>query len=318
MHGYSEEPLCVSLPGIIEGSTLALHLINCLLLRSKSIVREKGKSCQIMYIAQSIRNFRRTINTYYRKNPRILPWRETRDPYKILVSEVMLQQTQVERVVDKYRYFVKTFPDFSSLAEASLRDILTVWQGLGYNRRAISLKSIAKTIVTQYVGIFPSSVDALIKLPGIGKYTAKAILTFAYNRPFVIIETNIRAVYIFFFFRDKNNVKDSDIIPLIEKTLDRKNPREWYYALMDYGAMLKKEHVHLGRRSAHYQRQTPFYGSHRQTRGVILRLLIAKPGLSLSEIIRRAGSEPEKIEKNIKELQDEGFLKVTRGKYAIA
>jgi A/G-specific adenine glycosylase len=218
----------------------------------------------------------------------------------------------------KYRLFVKTFPHFSSLAEASLKDILTVWQGLGYNRRAISLKTIAKIVVTKFGGKLPSSEEALIKLPGIGRYTAAAILAFAYNQPSVIIETNIRTVYIYFFFKDKNHVKDTDIIPLIDKTLDRKNPRKWYYALMDYGVMLKKKHTNLSRKSAHYYRQTPFHGSNRQVRGKVLKLLVENPGLSRGEIIMQLGFQPDKIEKNLKDLKFEGFLKIIKKRYSIA
>ena len=268
--------------------------------------------------SQAIRSFRTIIYSNYRKNPRRLPWRTTRDPYRIVVSEIMLQQTQVERVLRKYRLFVKTFPDFSSLAEASLRDILTVWQGLGYNRRAISLKNIAKSVVTKFGGEIPSSEEALIKLPGIGRYTSSAIITFAYNKPAVLIETNIRTVFIYFFFRNKNYVKDTEIVPLIEKTIDKKNPREWYYALMDYGVMLKKVHSNLSMKSAHYQRQSPFHGSNRQIRGMILKLLVEKPGLSQKEIIMKIGSQPEMIQRNLKELQDEGFLKSMRRRYTIA
>ena len=267
---------------------------------------------------QAIRSFRKVIYKYYQKNPRSLPWRKTLDPYRILVSEIMLQQTQVERVLKKYRLFVKTFPKFSSLSKASLKDILTVWQGLGYNRRAISLKTIAKIVMTKFGSRLPSSEEELIKFPGIGKYTAAAIITFAYNKPSVLIETNIRTVYIYFFFQKKNYVKDTEIIPLIVKTLDRKNPRKWYYALMDYGAMLKKTHSNLSRKSAHYQRQTPFYGSNRQIRGMILRLLVEKPGLSQREITMQLGSQPEKIEKNLQELRAEGFLKETRKRYTIS
>ena len=230
----------------------------------------------------------------------------------------MLQQTPVERVLKKYRLFVKIFPEFSSLAGASLNEILTVWQGLGYNRRAISLRKIAETIVTKFDSKLPSSEKDLIELPGIGRYTAAALVAFVHNRPSVIIETNIRTVYIHFFFKNEKHVKDTDIIPLIRRTLDRINPREWYYALMDYGAMLKKEYIHVGRRSAHYRRQTPFHGSHRQKRGMILRLLIRKPGLSQKEITMHIGLQPEKAEKTLKELQDEGFLKVKRKKYFVA
>ena len=133
-----------------------------------------------------------------------------------------------------------------------------------------------------------------------------------------MIETNIRSVYIYFFFQAKNQVKDSEIISLIKKTLDKKNPREWYYALMDYGVMLKKSYSNVSRKSAHYKRQTPFHGSNRQVRGKILRLLIENPGLSQREIIRQLGSQPDKIMKNLHELNDEGFLKIRRRKYTIA
>lgn len=267
---------------------------------------------------QAIRAFRNIIYKNYWKNPRILPWRKTRDPYRILVSEIMLQQTQVKRVLRKYRLFVKTFPHFLSLAEASLKDILTVWQGLGYNRRAISLKNLAETIVTNYGSKLPSSQEALMKLPGIGRYTAAAIETFAFNKPSAIIETNIRSVYIYFFFQAKNQVKDSEIISLIEKTLDKGNPREWYYALMDYGVILKKTHANLNRKSAHYHRQSPFRGSNRQIRGMILKALVEKPGLSDTEILLKIGSDPEKISDNLKRLEDEGFLRKKRKRYIIA
>jgi len=267
---------------------------------------------------KALRVFRNLIYKNYRENTRILPWRKTRDPYRILVSEIMLQQTQVERVLRKYRLFVKTFPNFSSLAEASLKDILTVWRGLGYNRRAISLKNLAKTIVTNYGGKLPSSQEALMKLPGIGRYTAAAIETFAFNKPTAIIETNIRSVYIYFFFQGKNQIKDSEIISLIEKTVDKGNPREWYYALMDYGVILKKKYGNLNRRSAHYHRQPPFRGSNRQIRGIILKALVEKPGLSEKEILLQLGLNPKKIASNLKRLEDEGFLSKKRKRYTIA
>ena len=267
---------------------------------------------------QAVRVFRKIIYKNYWKNPRILPWRKTRDPYKILVSEIMLQQTQVERVLRKYRAFVKTFPDIVSLSKASLKDILTIWQGLGYNRRAISLKNIAETIVTNYGGKIPSSQEALMKLPGIGRYTAAAIEAFAFNKPSVLIETNIRSVYIYFFFQAKNQVKDSEISSLIEKTLDKKNPREWYYALMDYGVFLKKTYANLNKKSSHYHRQSPFLGSNRQIRGMILKALVEEPGLTEKDILLQIGLEPEKISNNLKRLEYEGFLRKKRKKYTIA
>lgn len=149
---------------------------------------------------EDIHLFHEIIYEHYREKGRKLPWRETREPYFILVSEIMLQQTPVERVIEKYRRFIATFPDFSSLAKAPLHRILEVWQGLGYNRRALALKRIAEIVIKRYDGILPSTVKILMTFPGIGRYTASAINAFAFNKPTVIIETNIRSVFIHFFF----------------------------------------------------------------------------------------------------------------------
>ena len=207
---------------------------------------------------QTVRLFRNIIYDRYLSNPRDFPWRETRNPYRILVSEIMLQQTPAERVIGKYGIFLRKFPDFPSLADGSLREILEIWQGLGYNRRAIALKEAARIVLSEFHGRLPRTEEDLIKLPGVGKYTASAVCVFAFGKSALFVETNIRRVFIHFFFRDRNNVKDAEIIPLIEKTLDIANPREWYYALMDYGVMLKKMFGNPNRRSAHYQRQATF------------------------------------------------------------
>ena len=256
----------------------------------------------------SVLNFRNIIYRHYHENPRKLEWRMTSNPYRILVSEIMLQQTQVERVSTKYKEFIKRFPSFKSLEGSSLRDILEVWQGMGYNRRAVALKRIAKTVIFDFRGRLPSAEDELIKLPGIGKYTASAILAFAFNKPTAFIETNIRRVFIHFFFQRRALVRDSEILPLIEKTLDRSNPREWYYALMDFGVMLKRKTENPNKRSAHYRKQSPFQGSNRQVRGMILRLLLRKPDITESEIICELRSDPEKIKENLSVLQNEGFV----------
>jgi A/G-specific adenine glycosylase len=178
---------------------------------------------------------------------------------------------------------------------------------MGYNRRAIALKKIAETVISDFRGRLPSSEDELMKLPGIGKYTAPAILAFAFNKPTVFIETNIRRVFIHFFFQGRTQVKDSEILPLAEKTLDRSNPREWYYALMDFGVMLRGGSENPNKRSAHYRKQSPFQGSNRQLRGRILRLLLNKPGITESEIIRALKADPETIRENLSALQKEGF-----------
>jgi A/G-specific adenine glycosylase len=230
----------------------------------------------------------------------------------------MLQQTQTERVVEKYEQFIHSFPDFSSLARAPLREILKVWQGLGYNRRAIALKRIAQTVMSKFHGKLPSFQDALMALPGIGRTTACAISAFAFNQPVVFIETNIRRVFIHHFFPNENSIKDSEILPLVEKTLDTSNPRKWYFALMDYGVMVKKENQNPNRRSAHHQKQAPFEGSNRQIRGMILRALTMESPISQREIVRRLGIDPERVKKNLIQLQGEGFLKKRGNQFTIA
>lgn len=194
--------------------------------------------------ADKIAEFQRSILDFYERQGRDFPWRHTVNPYEILVSEIMLQQTQTERVLPKYLAWLKRFPDVQTLAAAPLADVLALWSGLGYNRRARFLQQACRLISERIAkgGTFPDTADELDALPGIGPYTARAVCTFAFNKPEVFIETNIRSVYIFFFFPDAAGleVKDSDLLYFIEKTLYRENPRLWYYALMDYGAALKK------------------------------------------------------------------------------
>lgn len=225
---------------------------------------------------QEIQKFQNIVYVHYKKNGRVFPWRKTKDPYHILVSEIMLQQTQTDRVVPKFNDFLTKFPTSESLAKASLKAVLSAWQGLGYNRRGLMLHNAAKAISKDYNGIIPKTEKELVSLPGIGPYTAAAIIAFAFNRPATVIETNIRAVFIHHFFKEKESVSDKEIIPLIQQTLDAENPRRWYSALMDYGAALKKEHENPSRKSAHYTRQSKFIGSDRQIRGVIIRELTQK------------------------------------------
>src|SRR4030067_906127 len=212
---------------------------------------------KVIISLRKIHIFQRTIWQYYKREGRDLPWRKTTDPYQILVSEIMLQQTQVERVIEKYEQFLSAFPDFPSLAQAPLKKVLSAWQGLGYNSRALALKYIAQDVIKMFHGIFPSSEEMLVKFPCIGKAPAGAVAAFAFHNPSVFIETNIRRVFIHFFFRDKENVRDTDIFPLIEKTLDTSDPRQWYYALMDYGSMLAKQKQNHNRKTAHYTQNAP-------------------------------------------------------------
>lgn len=256
-----------------------------------------------------IRSFREKVYGYYDTRGRDLPWRRRINPYRVLVSEIMLQQTQVERVIEKYREFLAAFPDFASLAEAPTAKLLTAWSGMGYNRRALSLQSLARLVMSEHSGRLPADHDKLLALPGIGKYTAGAVLAFAFNRPVVFMDTNIRRVYIHEFFRDRDNVHDDELIPLVEQTMDQNNPRKWYNALMDYGTVLKKEHANPNRRSAHYTRQGPFENSNRQVRGMILKVLVKESSLSAAVIVRRTAMDKERVKKNLALLEKEGFIK---------
>ncbi|HDS45482.1 MAG TPA: A/G-specific adenine glycosylase [Methanomicrobia archaeon] len=268
--------------------------------------------------SEAITAFQALIYAYFREHGRKLPWRETNDPYHILVSEIMLQQTQVERVIEKYEAFINAFPDFHALVQAPLQEILQVWQGLGYNRRAIALKRTAETVVTVYAGALPSEPTELVKLPGIGPYTAAAILTFAFSQPQVFIETNIRTVFIHFFFAEQSEIADAEIRPLVKQTLDAEEPRRWYYALMDYGVLLKQQYQNPGRRSAHYQKQTPFKGSNRELRGALLRALTRESRVSERELIQVVGADPERMEHALGQLQNEGLVKKSGSYFHIA
>jgi len=263
-------------------------------------------------------HFREKIYQHYADHGRTMPWRASRDPYHILVSEIMLQQTQVERVIPKYEQFTATFPDFFSLAQAQLRDILTLWQGLGYNRRAMALKKISQRVVTEYGGKLPDSLETLQTFPGIGPATAGAICAFAFNQPAVFIETNIRRVFIHCFFPGRNGIKDKEILPLVERTLDTSRPRTWYFALMDYGAMLKEMSANPNRRSAHHTRQPPFDGSNRQIRGLVLKLLLENSEATEGELLRSVGRSPDLVKKIISQLVNEGFIRKTGKRLTIS
>jgi A/G-specific adenine glycosylase len=261
-----------------------------------------------MLTPKEVEAFRATIYDLYTNQPRQFPWRETANPYCIWVSEVMLQQTQAPRVVPKYEAFLNTFPSVQDLAQADILTLLSLWQGLGYNRRALALQRAASVVVTEYSGVFPSTTEQLLQLPGIGPYTASAILAFAYNIPTSFIETNIRRVFIHFFFPDQEEVHDKQIMPLIAQTLDMKQPRHWYYALMDYGAYLAQILPNPNRRSRHYAKQSKFVGSNRQVRGGVLREIINQGSGSKEQLMQRLDVSPERLEPVLAQLVLEGFL----------
>lgn len=259
--------------------------------------------------------FIQTVWDYYYANKRDLPWRETSNSYFIFISEVMLQQTQVSRVLIKYPLFIHQFPTFDKLAHASMADILKTWQGMGYNRRALYLIKAAEIIENQYGGIVPNDPIILDLLPGIGKATACSIIAFIYNKPTVFIETNIRRVYIFHFFDGRKlPVDDKEILPLVEQTLDYVNPREWYWALMDYGAYLGKTIENPNKKSRHYSVQSQFEGSNRQIRGKILRLLLENKK-TMNEIMDLLEIDKTRAQSILESLEKEGFIVKKKNSY---
>jgi A/G-specific adenine glycosylase len=233
-----------------------------------------------------------------------------------MVSEVMLQQTQVERVIPKYKAFLKQFPNLRSLARAPLADVVTAWSGLGYNRRARFLKLASEAIVKEHQGVFPREKTAMTNLPGIGNYTAGAIRAFAFNEPEVFLETNIRSVYIHFFFSKRKSVHDKELIKYVEKTLDKRNSREWYSALMDYGSHLKSKIKNLSRRSKGYKRQAAFEGSVRQIRGNILKYMVKNGSLPINKLSFIAGDH-EKIGDALLGLIKDGLVRKVGDKYQL-
>lgn len=214
-----------------------------------------------------IKSFQKFILSWYAKNRRDLPWRNTRDPYKILVSEIMSQQTQISRVVPKYNLWLKRFPTVQDLATAKVSQVLIAWSGLGYNRRGLYLQKCAQEIITKYNGKFPQTEKDLLRLPGIGEYTARAILCFAFNRQIVVIDTNIKKVIAVHFYNGKVPEKNA-LETFAHKLLPKGRAYAWNQALMDYAAReLKKEKIAIPKQSA-------FKNSRRYYRGQIIKYLV--------------------------------------------
>jgi A/G-specific adenine glycosylase len=266
---------------------------------------------------EEIDDFRRIVYRHYAREGRNdLPWRNTTDPYRILVSEIMLQQTHVRRVLEAYEPFLERFPDIESLAEASLRSVLEAWSGLGYNRRALALKACAEQVTSSRDGLIPREYEELLELRGVGPATAGAVSAFAFGSAYPFLETNIRAVFIHHFFPGREGVPDSELMPIAEQTLDRDDPRRWYYALMDYGVSLKKLYGNPSRRSAHHVTQAPFRGSDREARGLILRALTSRE-MEEDSLAEATGLALERLRRNLTKLEREGFVVKERGAYRI-
>lgn len=260
--------------------------------------------------------FREIVWKYYRAYGRHdLPWRKTRDPYKILVSEVMLQQTQVERVIPFYAEFMRRFPTARKLADASLSTVLKAWQGLGYNRRAKQLRVAAQALIAKK----SHTVEELEALPGVGPYTAHAVAAFAYNQDVIFVETNIRTAVIHHFFPKKGKVSDAEIEKILRQTLPKGKAREWYWALMDYGSHLKKSGISHNARSAGYGKQSRFSGSLREARGAILRELVSGKFQQGEALLNLLGTRRRTQTRSaLVALLAEKFVVKKRGGYALA
>jgi A/G-specific adenine glycosylase len=254
-----------------------------------------------------ITKFQNEVWNYYRAHSRVMPWRQNYAPYYVMVAELMLQQTQVSRVIPKFEQFIAVYPDVAALAAASLGDVLKSWSGLGYNRRAKFLWEAARQIERDHEGMIPGDYQALVSLPGIGPNTAGAILAYAYDEPAVFIETNIRTVLLHHFFDDTDDkVPDTILRDLASQTIDTEHPREWYWALMDYGTHLKKTAGGRLGQSASYRKQSPLEGSIRQMRGRIIRVLAQKTADEMA--LRGAVEADDRFVPALQALIDEGMV----------
>jgi A/G-specific adenine glycosylase len=256
---------------------------------------------------KEITQFQKKILSWYSEYKQDFPWRKTRDPYHILVSEVMLQQTQVSRVIPKFNDWLKRFPTIESLAKAPVSEVLRQWSGLGYNRRALFLKKAAVEIVEKYNGNFPQDEKILRTLPGIGEYTARALLCFAFNKQISVVDTNVRKVILVTFFNGGNLMTEKEIISIAEQLLPVGSAYDWNQALMDYSrTMLGKEKIQI-------PKQSKFLGSRRYYRGQIIKLLLQKKKIPIDKIGQLIKGDFNKSDMDwlqglLKELEDEGFV----------
>lgn len=264
-----------------------------------------------------VARFQNDVLSHWREHGRHdLPWRKTTNPYRIMVSEVMLQQTQVPRVLEKYKEFLRAFPSVAALARSDLAPVLRVWSGLGYNRRGKYLHDTAKAIAANHGGRVPRMTADLRKLPGMGPYTTSAIRVFAWNLPDVLLETNIRAVYIHHFYQGRTSINDCELSAIAESAAAGQDPRVWHWALMDYGSEIKRLHKNPTRRSATYSMQSKFEGSLRQVRGSILRLLHSGAHGDLA-LARKLSFDERMVRAALSGLRKDGLIISEKGSWRI-
>jgi A/G-specific adenine glycosylase len=245
---------------------------------------------------------------------RCFAWRGAADPYAILVSEIMLQQTQTARVERYFEEWMRRFPTVKDVADAPTADVLAAWAGLGYNRRALALKRAAEQVCAEFGGVLPFTEEGLLSLPGVGPATAAALLAFAYNKPAVYLETNVRSVLLHEFFPETDGVSDKELRSLLTAINERVrargiDARDWNYALLDYGAYLKKNRANPSRRSKHHNRQSPYEGSRRQKRARLLEAVLEDSGETTDMLARALGYDPALTESILSDLAAEGFLR---------
>lgn len=259
---------------------------------------------------KQIDGFTETVMLHYTVHGRHdLPWRKTTNPYHVLVSEVMLQQTQVARVIDKYTHWIQKYPSLKHLRSASLSEVLIEWKGLGYQRRAKALLAVA----LEY-DVLPDSYDGLLRLPGVGRYTASAVRSFAYNKfGSALLETNIRAALVYTFFQHQVAVSDQELYEVLHILEKQDLPvgvgaRVWYWALMDYGAYIKSQYGSQNEKSSHYRKQTTFKGSLRELRAKVLYAIAENDEIP----------EDERSDEVLSQLIGEGFIVSTKKGYEIS
>ncbi len=253
-------------------------------------------------------NFCAWLLLWYRENRRSFIWREEITPYMVFVSEVMLQQTQTKRVAEKLPLFLERFGSFEELARATNAEILAAWQGFGYNRRALYIRDAARIIVEDFAGVLPNTPELLCSLPGIGPATAASICAYAYDKPVLFVETNIRTVLLYVFFSSEEKVSDRLLLKTMQMLVPQKDAREWYYAMTDLGVLIKKNHGNHNRRSAAYTKQSKFEGSRRQVRGMILKALLALPCQTIDSLAGVLQKPYEIIAAVVHELYEEGQI----------
>jgi A/G-specific adenine glycosylase len=264
------------------------------------------------------RALQRRVLSWYADNRRDLPWRHTTDPYAILVSEIMLQQTQVPRVAPRFLEWLEAWPDLESLAAAPLAEVLRRWQGLGYNNRARRLRECAAEAVAAApdggAAELPRTVDGLRALPGIGPYTARAVLIFAHNQDLAAVDANVRRV-LTHELGLAGDLGDAQLQAVADALLPRGRSRDWHNALMDYGSLvLTARTTGIAPRT----RQTAFEGSRRQQRARLLRRLLEGGPQPLSELTIALALPLDETADIVERLRRDGLVAEAGGTVSVA